>query len=113
MIGNRAARCIPPPGLRPACGHTSVTAVWKSGLIMMMSRTTRFHFALFACLSLAGCASGHHTTDSMAATVADMPYWMGGLPPGTPPRRGTPEYDAWQAERARAAKAPKVAPQAK
>jgi hypothetical protein len=53
-------------------------------------------FALLAVCALSGCA--------------DMPHWMGGLPPGTPPRPGTPEYDAWQAERAQEAKQPKVAP---
>jgi hypothetical protein len=36
-----------------------------------------------------------------------MPQWMGGLPPGVPPRRGTPEYDVWQAERAQKAARPK------
>jgi len=34
--------------------------------------------------------------------IADMPPWMGGLPEGTPPRRGTPEYDEFMAKRARA-----------
>jgi hypothetical protein len=29
-----------------------------------------------------------------------MPHWMGGEPAGVPPRRGTPEYDAWMAARA-------------
>ena len=33
-------------------------------------------------------------------TIADMPHWMGGEPAGVPPRRGTPEYDAWMAARA-------------
>jgi hypothetical protein len=35
--------------------------------------------------------------------IADMPHWMGGLPEGVPPRRGTPEYDAWAAGRAQEA----------
>jgi hypothetical protein len=48
----------------------------------------------------AGCATGSNP-------VADMPSWMGGLPADAPPRRGTPAYDAWQAERAKEAARPK------
>ena len=40
--------------------------------------------------------------------LADMPQWMGGIPPGVPPRRGTPEYDAWMAARAQEAAKPKT-----
>jgi hypothetical protein len=40
--------------------------------------------------------------------MADMPHWMGGLPAGVPPRRGTPEYDAWMAARAEEAAKPKT-----
>jgi hypothetical protein len=56
---------------------------------------------LFANL-LAGC------TTSGSNPVADMPSWMGGLPPDAPPRPGTPAYDAWQAERAKEATRPKT-----
>jgi hypothetical protein len=55
-----------------------------------------------ACLSLSACAgrsAGEH--------IADMPHWMGGEPEGVPPRRGTPEYDAWMASRAEEAGRPK------
>jgi hypothetical protein len=52
---------------------------------------------------LAGCAS------TGSNPVADMPAWMGGLPADAPPRRGTPAYDAWQAERAKEAARPKGA----
>lgn len=45
-----------------------------------------------SCTLLAACASGGQTAGEH---IADMPHWMGGLPEGTPPRRGTPEYDAW------------------
>jgi hypothetical protein len=51
-----------------------------------------------ACVSLSSCAGktpGEH--------LADMPNWMGGEPAGVPPRRGTPEYDAWMAARAQEA----------
>jgi hypothetical protein len=37
-----------------------------------------------------------------------MPYWMGGEPAGVPPRRGTPEYEAWAAARAQEAARPKT-----
>jgi hypothetical protein len=40
--------------------------------------------------------------------IADMPHWMGGEPAGVPPRRGTPEYDAWMAARAQEAAKPKT-----
>jgi hypothetical protein len=51
---------------------------------------------------IAGCAS------SGSNPIADMPHWMGGLPPNTPPRPGTAAYDAWQAERAKEAARPKT-----
>ncbi len=49
--------------------------------------------------SCAGRTPGEH--------IADMPHWMGGEPEGVPPRRGTPEYDAWMAARAQEASRPK------
>jgi hypothetical protein len=55
------------------------------------------------CLVVSGCASG-------GPHVADMPHWVGGLPPDVPPRPGTPEYEAWQAERMREAARPKAGP---
>jgi hypothetical protein len=30
--------------------------------------------------------------------IDHIPHWLGGLPEGVPPRPGTPEYEAWQAE---------------
>jgi hypothetical protein len=50
--------------------------------------------------SCAGRTAGEH--------MADMPHWMGGEPAGVPPRRGTPEYDAWMAARAAEAARPKT-----
>ncbi|MBR0716018.1 hypothetical protein [Bradyrhizobium liaoningense] len=70
---------------------------------------TRLLLCLF-CLSLAGCASTPHSDGanaSVGARLADMPHWMGGLPADAPPRRGTPEYDAWMAQRAKEAARPK------
>ena len=37
------------------------------------------------------------TVSSCAATIADsIPVWAGGLPPGIPPRPGTPEYEQYR-----------------
>jgi hypothetical protein len=61
----------------------------------------------FLCLAfpaLSACAGGR----TPGETIADMPHWMGGLPEGAPPRRGTPEYDAMMAARAQEAARPKT-----
>jgi hypothetical protein len=52
-----------------------------------------------ALVSLSACAGGRTPGERMA----DLPQWMGGEPNGVPPRRGTPEYDAWMAARAQEA----------
>ena len=45
---------------------------------------------------LGGCSS---INEKMAPVVGDaLPQWAGGEPPGLPPRRGTPEYDAYMKE---------------
>jgi hypothetical protein len=56
-----------------------------------------------ACLALSSCAG-----KTAGEQFADMPHWLGGEPAGVPPRRGTPEYDAWMAARAEEASRPKV-----
>jgi hypothetical protein len=81
----------------------------------MMSGPMKLAFVLLASISLAACASGsgpggQGAAANLSASIADMPYWMGGLPPGVPPRPGTPEYDAWQAEWAQEADRPKTTP---
>jgi hypothetical protein len=61
-----------------------------------------------ACVSLSSCAgqtTGEH--------LADLPHWMGGEPAGVPPRRGSPQYDAWMTARAQEAARPKNADQPK
>jgi hypothetical protein len=46
----------------------------------------------------------------VSAVVADnVPTFMGGMPKGVPPRRGTPEYDEWMKKRAEDAAAIKPA----
>jgi hypothetical protein len=58
-----------------------------------------------ACMFLSACAGR-----TVGERMADMPHWMGGEPPGVPPRQGTSEYDAWIAARAEAAAKPKTEP---
>jgi hypothetical protein len=79
--------------------------------VSTMNRATTIKLAvlLLTCLSLLGCADGR----TAGERIADMPYWMGGLPEGVPPRRGTPEYDAWMAQRAQEAARPKTDQQPK
>ena len=70
----------------------------------------RFPFILTcALLCLAGFLLAYCAGKTAGERMADMPQWMGGIPPGAPPRRGTPEYDAWMAERAQEAARPKTA----
>ena len=68
--------------------------------------TTTIKSALLclACLSQSGCTGGR----TAGERIADMPHWMGGLPADAPPRRGTPEYDAFMAKRAQEGARPKV-----
>jgi hypothetical protein len=66
--------------------------------------TVKSAFLCFACFSLSSCA-GDRTA---GGHIADMPYWMGGLPADAPPRRGTPEYDEFMAKRAQEAARPKT-----
>jgi hypothetical protein len=63
----------------------------------------KWAFLGLACLLLSSCAA-----QTAGERLADMPHWMGGLPAGVPPRRGTPEYDAWMAARAEEAAKPKT-----
>jgi hypothetical protein len=69
-------------------------------------KATRIKSAVLclAALSLASCAGGRTAGEH----IADMPHWMGGLPPDTPPRRGSPEFDEWMAKRAQEAARPKT-----
>jgi hypothetical protein len=48
---------------------------------------------------LGGCSS---INERMGPVVADtLPAWVGGLPKDAPPRKGTPEYDAYMREQER------------
>ena len=64
----------------------------------------------WALLCLAGVVLSSCAGQTAGERLADMPHWLGGEPPGVPPRRGTPEYDAWMAARAQEAARPKVQP---
>ena len=73
---------------------------------LAMSRSSpKFGSALLClvCLLLSSCAG-----KTAGESFADLPHWMGGEPAGVPPRRGTPEYDAWMAARASDAARPKT-----
>ena len=61
-----------------------------------------------ALLCLAGLLLASCAGRTPGERFADMPHWMGGEPAGVPPRRGTPEYDAWMAARASDAARPKT-----
>ena len=64
---------------------------------------TKLALLCLACISLSSCAG-----KTAGERIADMPHWMGGEPDGVPPRRGTPEYEAWAAARAQEAARPKT-----
>jgi len=61
-----------------------------------------------ALLCLAGLMLTSCAGKTAGERIADMPHWMGGMPSDVPPRRGTPEYDAWMAARAQEAARPKT-----
>jgi len=88
--------------------ETDHRVVMRTRLIVGTT-TIIFAFLCVAALSLSSCTGGR----SAGEHIADMPHWMGGLPGDAPPRRGTAEYDAWMAKRAREAAKPKTEQQAK
>jgi hypothetical protein len=70
------------------------------------------HIVAIVALALAGFALGGCSTinEKLSAGMGDyIPQWAGGLPPGVPPRRGTPEYDEYMKERERKRLEPAVA----
>jgi len=68
----------------------------------MMTRLRQLCLVLaLACLagSVAGCSS---INERMGPAIGDtLPAWAGGLPRDVPPRKGTPEYDAYMREQER------------
>jgi hypothetical protein len=85
----------------PRCGPKSIFFKGHGSNILPMPVSAR-HIATFLALALASFALGGCGTineklaDGMGTYV---PQWAGGLPPDAPPRRGTPEYDAYMKER--------------
>jgi hypothetical protein len=62
------------------------------------------HISTIAALALLGLAVGGCSSinERMGPFVGDtLPAWAGGLPKDVPPRRGTPEYDAYMKEQER------------
>jgi hypothetical protein len=60
------------------------------------------HIVVIAALALASLALGGCSSinEKLGAGVGDiLPHWAGGLPSDAPPRRGTPEYEAYMKER--------------
>jgi hypothetical protein len=64
-------------------------------------------FALTGAI-LAGCSS---INEKVGPVIGDtLPAWAGGLPKDVPPRKGTPEYDAYMREQERKRLEPAPAP---
>jgi hypothetical protein len=62
------------------------------------------HIRTIAALVLAGAMLGGCSSinERMGPVVGDnLPHWAGGLPNDVPPRKGTPEYDAYAREQER------------
>jgi len=61
------------------------------------------HIAMIAAFALAGAAGGCSSiNERMGPAIADtLPQWAGGMPKDVPPRKGTPEYDAYMREQER------------
>ena len=67
------------------------------------------HITTIAALALVGLAACGCSSinERIGPGIGDaLPQWAGGLPADVPPRRGTPEYDAYMKERKRLEPAP-------
>jgi hypothetical protein len=88
----------PPHSTATSAGRHNPTA--KKSEMSRVANAIKSAFLCLAVLSLLSCNSVH---------VGDfIPHAVGGLPADAPPRRGTPEYDAWMAKRAQEAARPKT-----
>lgn len=93
---------------RPRLRVATATLRWHQPAMNYSSPVLKCALLFFACVLLSSCAGR-----TAGERMADMPHWMGGEPAGVPPRRGTPEYDAWMAARAEEAAKTKPAGQPK
>jgi hypothetical protein len=60
---------------------------------MMLAAAARIFIIVAVALATSGCSS---INTSLAAAMGDYtPEWAGGLPPGAPPRPGTPAYEEY------------------
>jgi hypothetical protein len=62
------------------------------------------HIAMIAALAIAGASLGGCSSinERMGPMIGEaLPQWAGGEPRDLPPRRGTPEYDAYMKEQER------------
>ena len=85
----------------PPSGPKSIFFKGYGFNVLPMPASAR-HIATILALALAGFALGGCGT--INAKLADgmgdyIPKWAGGLPADAPPRRGTPQYDAYMKER--------------
>ncbi|HEY6618396.1 MAG TPA: hypothetical protein VIY68_02520 [Steroidobacteraceae bacterium] len=96
-------------GLKPQCfepASGSPKSIFFKGhgpTGLPMSVPTR-HIAIIAAFALAGTLLGGCSSinEKMGPVVGDtLPQWAGGLPKDVPPRKGTPEYDAYMKEQER------------
>jgi hypothetical protein len=65
---------------------------------------TPHRLAVLLAIALPACGLGGCGTinEKLADGLGDyVPHWAGGLPADAPPRRGTPQYDAYMKERER------------
>lgn len=63
----------------------------------MIMRFRSLLLLLAAAAGLSGCGT---VNERLSAGMGDyVPQWAGGLPADSPPRPGTPQYDAWMKER--------------
>ena len=95
-------------GLKPYCwsplGGPKSIFFKGHGLTVLPMPVRARHITTIAALAFAGmvvcgCAS---INEKIGPTIGDtLPAWAGGLPRDVPPRKGTPEYDAFMKEQER------------
>ncbi|HEX2653834.1 MAG TPA: hypothetical protein VHN11_09315 [Xanthobacteraceae bacterium] len=88
---------------RPWLCATFAALHWHNAAMNSSRLGPKWLLLCLACVLLSACAG-----KGPGEQIADMPHWMGGEPEGVPPRRGTPEYEAWTAARAQEAGRPKT-----